>query len=120
MIDVAISSDGNIRKKEHEKLKKIPRAERKARKDVKGEGKSGPPSNQKTWGCDPQTGRVATADSRSKIQDLCPEACSSMSSRDTVQDPRAPRPLVEHPSLKEGRRPAKGSGEFLFSLIIEN
>lgn len=67
--------DGNIRK-EHDELEKNPRAERRARQDVEGEGNSGPCGNRKTGGSDPKTGRVAPADSKNDIRDLCPEGCS--------------------------------------------
>lgn len=58
VIDVAISSDSNIRKKEHETLE----AEKRAREDTEGDGNSSSCGNQNTWDTDPQTGRVSPAE----------------------------------------------------------
>ncbi|KAF7648097.1 hypothetical protein LDENG_00161950, partial [Lucifuga dentata] len=65
VIDVAIPSDGNIRKKEHEKLE-IPRAEGRIGSNVEGEVHSGSSSNRNTRGCDPP-GKVTPAVSRNNI-----------------------------------------------------
>ena len=48
VIDVAIPSNSNIRKKEHEKLE--------ARGELGSEGNSDSSSDRSTGGCDPQTG----------------------------------------------------------------
>lgn len=80
VVDVAILSDGNIRKKKHERLL---RAERGAVEDVGSKGISGASCDGSTWGYNPQTGKVAPADSR--IWDLCAEEHSPRNSLDTAQ-----------------------------------
>ena len=57
VINVAISSDSNIKKKKHKHLKKIQRAERGRRKEVESEGSNCASVNQSIWGCDTQTAR---------------------------------------------------------------
>ncbi|KAF7661263.1 hypothetical protein LDENG_00265660 [Lucifuga dentata] len=60
MINVAIPSDGNIKKKEQGLNRRIGL-------NVEGEVHSGPSNNRSTRGYDPQNGRVAPADSRNNI-----------------------------------------------------
>uniref|UniRef100_A0A3P9CXT3 VWFC domain-containing protein n=1 Tax=Maylandia zebra TaxID=106582 RepID=A0A3P9CXT3_9CICH len=51
----------------------IPRAQRRAREDVEGEGNGGPRGNRSTRCGDSQARRVAPADPGNNIGDLCPE-----------------------------------------------
>ncbi|XP_055368940.1 uncharacterized protein LOC129604854 [Betta splendens] len=100
VVDVAIPSNGNIRKKEHEKLEKYQGLREKLEKAWKVKG--GACVDRSTGGCDPQTGGVATTDPWKNIRHLSPEKCSARNSKDTAQNPQAPWPLVEDPSLESG------------------
>lgn len=64
VIHVDILTDSNIRKKEHEKLRKKARAERRSRNGVGSKGNSG---NWSTGGRDPQTTRVAPVSTTSEV-----------------------------------------------------
>lgn len=74
----------------------MPRVEREAK--VKDEGNSVPSGN---WSTDSQNGRVAPADPRNDISDLCPKERSPRNSKDTAQDTQAPGFLVDDPSLRD-------------------
>ena len=76
MIDVAIPSDSNIRKKKHEKLEKYQGLKKKVKKDVGIEGSSATSGDWSTLDSDPQTRRIAPADPNNNIIVLCPEDCS--------------------------------------------
>ena len=67
MVQVAIPGDGNIKKKEHEKLKKYQRLKEDLEKNVEREGSSDANSDQDTGSCNPQPGVVAPADTRNKL-----------------------------------------------------
>lgn len=67
---------------------------------VEGEGNSGSCDNWGTQSCDSQTGRVAPADSRNDIQDLCPEETTAKILHRTLE-----LPLIDDPSLKDKDRP---------------
>lgn len=84
LIDATVPSVSSIEKMEHEKLEKIPAAERGSRKDLENEGNSGASGNPSTQGCDLQTGRVTPADSRNNIRDLSPDERSGKQSWDAV------------------------------------
>lgn len=63
-------------------------------------------------------GRVAPKDRRNNIQDLCPKERSPRNSKDPVQDPQAPKPLVEDPGLKD-KDHLHGEWRELFKIYIE-
>uniref|UniRef100_A0A8C5DHN0 PiggyBac transposable element-derived protein domain-containing protein n=1 Tax=Gouania willdenowi TaxID=441366 RepID=A0A8C5DHN0_GOUWI len=118
VVDIAIPSDFNIRKKEHEKLEKYQGPG--VGENLEGEGISGARGHWGTRGSDPQTGGVAPADPRKYIRHLGPEKCSSRNSKDTAQNPQAPRPLVEDPSLEEKEKrdhPRRVRKSFFFIYI---
>lgn len=50
--------------------------------------------------CNPETGRVAPADSMQNISGLYPEECKHTKSQDTAQNPQTVRPLVEDLSYR--------------------
>ncbi|KAF7649567.1 hypothetical protein LDENG_00139430 [Lucifuga dentata] len=66
VIDVAVPADSNVRKKEHEKIKKYQELKEELERTWKLKSKC-PSGNWSTWGCDPLTGRVAPRDSRNNI-----------------------------------------------------
>ena len=63
VVDVAILRDGNIRKKEHEKLEK----EGEVRQNVGFEGSSGTNCDWGTGSCNPQAGLMVPAHTRKNI-----------------------------------------------------
>ncbi|XP_055362142.1 uncharacterized protein LOC129603668 [Betta splendens] len=99
VVDVAIPSDGNIRKKEHEKLEKYQGLREELEKAWKVKatvvviGALGVVTpNLEEWLRHPWK----------NIRHLSPEKCSPRNSKDTAQNPQAPWPLVEDPSLESG------------------
>lgn len=83
MIDIAIPSDSNIKKKEYKKLKKYQVLRKYL--DKMGEGNSGSHSNRSTLGSYPQTGRAAPEHPRSDTRDICSEESSFRDSKDTFK-----------------------------------
>lgn len=59
MIDVAIPANSDIRKKEHEKIKKVPGVGRTTEGAAESKVQSGPRGTRSFWSFDPQTERVA-------------------------------------------------------------
>lgn len=52
---------------------------------MRSEGKCDPSGNWCPQGCNTQTGKVAPADPRNDISDLCPEECCPRNSEDTAR-----------------------------------
>ncbi|KAK7907599.1 hypothetical protein WMY93_016211 [Mugilogobius chulae] len=81
---IDVTSDDNIRRKEHEKLEKYREELEKA---WKVKATSGARGDWCTGGRDPQTGGVATTYPWNYIRHLSPEKCSPRNSKDTAQNP---------------------------------
>lgn len=96
VIDVAIPSDINIRKKEYKKLEKYQRLREEKMWRMKAT------VVPVVFGAlsDPQARTVVPVDHRINIQDICPKERSP-----SAQNPQAVRPLVDYPSLKDKDRP---------------
>ncbi len=92
VVDIAIPSDCNIRKKEHEKLEKYQGLREELEKAWRVKATVVPVVIGALGAVTPKL-QEATADPRKNIRYLSPEKCSSRNSKDTVQNPQAPRPL---------------------------
>ena len=98
VVDVAIPSEDNVRKKEHEKLKKY-QGLKEELENVECEGSSGASCDGGTGSCDTQAGLVAPADTKNNVWDLCPEeriACFGPFGLRHILDLSS---IINHPSI---------------------